>query len=532
MRAYPTLRMAAALALAALALVPASASARNFTLGVGASDVTRKSAILWTRANSAGPVTLRVSSANPHSSHVLQLEASESNDRTVQRRVTGLTPGTTYFYRFVQGGESSRTGKFTTAPRKTDDVTIRFAYSGDTDAERAPGKSNIFYNGLQGNNGLGAENFGIYREMAREGNHFNVNLGDTIYSDSEVPGKGALASTVAAKRAKYRLNLAVPALKTMRAAAGVYNQWDDHEFVNDFTPPENGSAIYARGLKAFREYMPINYSSADGLYLHQRWGKNLDVFRLDGRTFRSAKASSNHTCDNPDTGQPDLAPTAPQSTRDLFALVVPSLSQPVSQACKNKINDPSRTLIGKHQLNRFLNEIQRSDAAFKVILNEVPIQQYYAFPYDRWEGYEAERKVLLHALENRGVKNVVFLATDNHAVYVNVVRYKTLEQGGPKNSPYSEVATGPVSTMTNQREIDQATGGEGNGALVDGAFYSAPPPNGPGMQCSNLNIYSYAEVNVTSQLLTVTNKDVHGQVVGDQSDSDGVTPCVLTVPKQ
>ena len=33
-----------------------------------------------------------------------------------------------------------------------------------------------------------------------------------------------------------------------------------------------------------------------------------------------------------------------------------------------------------------------STARFKVIMNELPIQQYYVLPYDRWEGFEAERQ--------------------------------------------------------------------------------------------------------------------------------------------
>ena len=43
-----------------------------------------------------------------------------------------------------------------------------------------------------------------------------------------------------------------------------------------------------------------------------------------------------------------------------------------------------------------------------MIINEVPIQQFYALPYDRWEGYEAERQELLEFLKNR-VENAVFL---------------------------------------------------------------------------------------------------------------------------
>ena len=62
------------------------------------------------------------------------------------------------------------------------------------------------------------------------------------------------------------------------------------------------------------------------------------------------------------------------------------------------INDPNRTMLGAKQLAKFQKAIKNSTATFKVIFNEVPIQQYYALPYDRWEGYEAERSALLHYL--------------------------------------------------------------------------------------------------------------------------------------
>ncbi len=52
-------------------------------------------------------------------------------------------------------------------------------------------------------------------------------------------------------------------------------------------------------------------------------------------------------------------------------------------------------MLGSKQLQKFKQAIKTSNATFKVIFNEVPIQQYYALPYDRWEGYEAERQALL-----------------------------------------------------------------------------------------------------------------------------------------
>ena len=44
-----------------------------------------------------------------------------------------------------------------------------------------------------------------------------------------------------AKWAKYRVNLGNRSLQALRASAGFYSHWDDHEFVNDFSPAENRS---------------------------------------------------------------------------------------------------------------------------------------------------------------------------------------------------------------------------------------------------------------------------------------------------
>ena len=72
--------------------------------------------------------------------------------------------------------------------------------------------------------------------MANEANDFNINLGDTIYSDSEVAGS-PIARTVTEKWGKYRLGLTLPALERLRRSTGLYSHWDDHEFINDFSAP-------------------------------------------------------------------------------------------------------------------------------------------------------------------------------------------------------------------------------------------------------------------------------------------------------
>jgi alkaline phosphatase D len=493
-----------ALVAAGLVALPATAgaAARGFHYGVAAGEVTSKSALLWARPDKAGSYVLEVSVNRRFRSNVKRRKAiaKKSHDNTLQQRVRGLKPDTRYFYRFVKGKKASVTGSFRSAPAPGKAKTIKFAFSGDTDAQAAPGTKTPFYNQFQ-----------AYRSMARANNAFNINLGDTIYSDSEVPGV-PVATTVAQKWAKYKQNLALRNLQLVRGSQAIYSHWDDHEFINDFTRQENGDAIYSAGVRAFRDYAPVTYTKRNGLFRTFTWGKNLEMFFLDERSFRSAKASANHACDNPADGQPDLAPTAPTATRALFAVLVPSLAQPVPPQCTAAINDPSRTMLGNAQLAQLQGALKASKAKWKVIVNEVPIQQFYALPYDRWEGYAAERTKLLQWL-TQNTKNVTFVTTDVHANLVNDVRFQTLETGGVKNSGITEFTTGPVATRSFAKEIDAATGKQGNGALVTNVFFKGQPPNGVGMQCAETDVFSYAEVTVSSKALRVDYRDQDGKAL-------------------
>ena len=84
-----------------------------------------------------------------------------------------------------------------------------------------------------------------------------------------------------------------------RGSAAYYAHWDDHEFVNDFARGESmfplgvgdvnidGEELYKRGVRAFTDYNPIAYKKQTGLYRSVRWGKNLEIFFLDERSFRT-----------------------------------------------------------------------------------------------------------------------------------------------------------------------------------------------------------------------------------------------------
>jgi phosphodiesterase/alkaline phosphatase D-like protein len=494
------MRRAVALLAASLVLVPAAAGADSqrsgFAYGVAVGEVTATSAILWTRAPRPGRIELELSPGQPSGQFCC---ARAAHDLTLSVPVR-VRPGTRYRYRFRQGSATSPTGTFLTPPRPSADAGVRFAISGDADA-------------TPDSNGKPAYSFRVYARMVAEQNDFNINLGDTIYSDSGVGG-APVARTVAEKWGKYKHALGQAALQKLRVSAGLYSHWDDHEFVNDFSRAEHGDDLYRAGVQAFRDYSPVRFG-ANGLFRTVRWGRNLELFFLDERSFRSAKVTA--ACNS------DFAPTAPQAVRNAFGTLAPSLRNPVPPACLAAINDPSRTMLGARQYAAFTRAIAASTATWKVIVNEVPIQQFYAQPYDRWEGYAAERERLLRFL--RGVKNVVFLTTDMHANVVNEVRLRTLG-GPPEGTGIWEVVTGPVATNTYSTSVDRLLGISGGGTAVASLFFKPPPPNGVGMRCAALDVPSYAQVTVTPTTLTVASRDARGRLVQEKTGRV-CTPLVL-----
>ena len=552
MRAWKRANLAlmTTIAVSAAALIGASgaaAKAKGFSYGVAAGDVNADSAILWAKADKGGTAYLQLAIRGRfgdcgNDGVVGKAKASKKHDFTLQATVVGLEPDEEYEYRWCQPSRGSRSdvGSFTTAPGPKQKRTIRFGLSGDQDARPVPGQSTPYWN-----------NFQVWKRILKQHNDFNVLMGDTIYSDTEVPGYGLddVALSVKQKWRAYRTNLGMKPWVKARGAAAYYAHWDDHEFVNDFSRFEdmfplsvgdvnmNGEKLYKNGVKAFTDYNPITYSKKTGIYRSERWGKNLEVFFLDERSFRSTSSDYQGNCDNPPgSGNPDLAPTAPQSTRNVFSAIAPQLANPPPPACTASLDDPSRTMLGSKQLKAFEKAVKKSSATFKVIMNEVPIQQYYALPYDRWEGYAAERSALLQYLADK-VDNAVFLTTDVHANLVNDARYNTLGDEGVQDSGILDVTTGPIATESYAGEINATLGTPSGGSLIHDVFLKPPPPNGVGMQCAAINQFSYAEVEVSKRKLTIDLLDSHNQPVLDTGDASTATPTTPTcsqvvIPKQ
>ena len=311
------------------AAIASAASSPGFRYGVAAGEMTSSSARLWTRAPRFGAVVLSLSSAAGTRRFVLQ--ATVASDLTVERTVGGLRPGTTYRYAFSQDGARSDTGAFRTAPAPNATGTVRFAISGDADATAGPG-------GKPGFNG-----FETYGAMARARNDFDLNFGDTIYSDSELAG-AAVARTVAQKRVKYRLGLALEPLRRLRRSTGVYSGWDDHEFVNDFSRAEHGAADLPRRRAGVPRLHAGDVPGADGALPELPMGQ--EPRALPARRAELPQRQGDrgvrrrHRADRTGRRTPGVRCACPGSREAGFAVV------------PGTIASPARTLLGQRSSRR------------------------------------------------------------------------------------------------------------------------------------------------------------------------------------
>ena len=522
------LTLGAVLAVLGLTMLPASTAAPSaepskFPLGVGSNDVRPGRANLWTNTTLQ---RVRVQwAADPGFTNVLgadTVSVSKTRDGNVFYRLLHLSAATTYYYRFADPSspsDVSRVGTFRTAPRPNSDVDVTFTWSGDQDGEIDQGTGQPCFNNMESFDAINAENSDFY-----------VNLGDTIYSDSRC--RTSPASTLAEYEQAYKTNFGYDAYRNARAGTSFVTEWDDHEVRNDFDSQSVDPALFRAGRKAFVEMQGMAQPDPHlGFYRTFRWGKEAQIFILDERSFRTNEAdridadhNGTEDCQNPTTSQPDVAPTLNQSVRDVFGSQLPAsgLSDPVSPQCLSNIQSQvvdgtERTMLGDAQRNQFLSDLSASTATFKLVFTEDQMQQFYAFPYDRWEGFGWERDTILHYIDDSNIRNVVWLATDEHADMAKVVNFNTDSPGTAGQVENSwEYAVGPIATDVFAVEINDQVGDPSASGKVRGFLQSFN-----GNTCAQLgrpsdpHIYGYGWVHIdaATHTLTIEPKDDTGALI-------------------
>jgi phosphodiesterase/alkaline phosphatase D-like protein len=496
----PAGSLVATLAVALAAAAP-SAPPSGFVLGVSSGDVTSSQATLWTRAPHAGALVVRygTTAALDGKSSQARTTARPVDDLTVHVRLHRLRPHARYWYRFEQGKRRSDVGSFVTAPAPNDPAPVTFDWSGGADGTP---------------NSTGKPAYGPFPALAtaaRDNPDFFAFVGSTIYADS--PFANAPASTLAQYRARYRQNLAIPALRTLQRTTSVDAEWGDHEVRNDYTRDEVPPSQFDAAYRAFTDYQPIAPGPHQQLYRSFRWGRNLEVFLLDERSYRSPEADRGGACDNPKrSGRADIAPTLPGALRRQNATVYPQLALPVPKRCAAQLANPSATMLGAAQLSWLERGLERSNATFKVVFTEDPIEEYFLDPYDRWEGYQAERSALLGFIAAHDVRNVVWLTTSPGATLFSAVTRSTFP--AKVETGMVEASVGPIGTDTFGSELAQETGDAAE--QFTSSFLSRL-----GDPCVSLDRPSYGRVHVTATTLTIES-------VADDGASICAAPLTVT----
>jgi alkaline phosphatase D len=360
--------------------LPSVGVAADLPLLVTVGEVTHTSAVIWARAEGPGLLTLRYGRSSDRLGFQQQATVGADTDFAWKFQIGGLSPGARYSYR-LGGGSEGLTGEFVTAPAPKEPRSVSFLWSGDL------GSSDHCRDRIGG--------YPIFRAMARLRPDFFLFVGDTIYADhlckgeAKVPGYDFVAKTLPQFRAKHRYNRADPAVQAFFRSTSVYAIWDDHEVRNDFS----GSVepLMPVGRQAFLDYWPIQPPAEEPgrLYRRFRWGKLLELFILDARQYRSSNQ------------EPD---------------------------------GPAKTMLGPRQRQWLIEGVSGSDAVWKIVVSSVPLAISTGRTHrDSWSnanrlgfpeettGFAHERTLILAALRDRSVKNLVWVAADVH--HAEVVRH-------------------------------------------------------------------------------------------------------------
>jgi alkaline phosphatase D len=274
---------------------PPAGNKLAFTQGVASGDPKPDSMILWTRIDGADgstpqQVSVQLATDDKFTNLLVdtQVEADPSWDYTVRHKVTSLTAGTTYYYRFIAGGVTSTVGRTKTSPAAGASVAqMKFAFISCQD--------------------WSANHWGAFDEMLNEDLDFVVHLGDYIYEalparfqvglaeDShtalKLPNGTALdtgsvyATTVADYRSLYKTYRTDPRLQALHARFPMIAIWDDHEFSDDcwqdhqtYTATDDETPQTARrrsANQAWFEFMPADVT----LDLANPSFENIQIYR-------------------------------------------------------------------------------------------------------------------------------------------------------------------------------------------------------------------------------------------------------------
>jgi alkaline phosphatase D len=280
-------------------------------------------------------------------------------DFTTQFRLAGLEPATQYRIAVEFGtrpeDELKRlSGAFRTAPAADIEAPVTFTV---VTGQRYPNRDSD-------------RGWKIYDEIRQLDPDFFVHTGDILYYDQ-------LAKTVDLANWHWQRTYSLPGLVEFHRQVPSYFIKDDHDtWVNDAWPTMQshfmGEFTFQQGVQIFLDQVPMGEKT----YRTFRWGKDLQVWLVEGRDYRSA---------NPD---PD---------------------------------GPEKSIWGAEQMAWFQRTVQESDATFRVLISPTPVvgpDRPNKNDNHANEGFAHEGNLLRAFIASQD--NMVVVCGDRHWQYVSV----------------------------------------------------------------------------------------------------------------
>jgi alkaline phosphatase D len=356
--------------------------------GIAVGEVGSSHALVWSRCDREAVLHVRLERGEWSEHQAVRV--TQEHDFAAQLAFDGLAAASDFEVAAwcTAAGDGTETprpgavlGKLRTAPANDAGAAVRFAWGGD----------------LGGQNVCRDARFGYpITEPLRAGNYdFFIGLGDMIYADTpcaavglwgnaQVPRSVAVATTLPEFQACWRYNRDDAGYRALLAETPYFGTWDDHEVVNDFGPSRDrrgkshrGEPLIPAALQAMRDYNPL---PLDGLVRQRRWGKHVELFFVDTRSFRDENT------------RVDAARAAKQ-------------------------------MLGSQQIAWLLDALSGSDATWKFVIASVPLSIPTGLHggardgfanYDGQTGFERELVGLLSAMREQHLNHTVWLTTDVH----------------------------------------------------------------------------------------------------------------------
>ncbi|XAL98157.1 alkaline phosphatase D family protein [Phycisphaeraceae bacterium D3-23] len=356
------------------------------------------------------------------------LRALPEHDYVVRHQITGLAPGTTYYYRAdyatdveqVVLTQEDHVGTFTTLHGEDAAAPTRIHIVTGLNYDR-------FYapEGYTGDDR--AEGFPACDAMLALDPDLLIFTGDDVYYD-----KPPDAETLADMRAKWHRQFSRPRMAALLASVATYWEKDDHDFrYNDSDLTRDRFPSAELGIATFREQAPIvaQDDHETPTYRTHRVSRDLQIWLVEGRDYRSANRDE---------------------------------------------DGPGKTLWGAEQRDWLMRTLLESDATFKLLISPTPLlgpdDAYKRDNHANLDGFRHEGEAFITWAQDEGLwdAGLAIVCGDRHWQYHSVHPSGAHEfscgaicdaNSRLGRHPGDENSTDPAGELTQPYRQAQASGG-------------------------------------------------------------------------